>query len=75
MSTPDKQAHGAALADLAPLATDLAEAIAEGDFQSAQEVHIALGRGLDTASEQPSCVVDLARERARRTRSQRRRAR
>jgi hypothetical protein len=66
MSTPDKQATGPTLADLAPLADVLAEAIADGDVQSAQEAHTALGRGLDTVSEQPSGVVDLARERKRR---------
>ena len=65
MSPPEK-GSGPTLEDLAHLADDLAEAIAEGDVQSAQEAHTAIGRGLETASEQPSRIVDLARERARR---------
>jgi len=67
MSTPpEKQGSGPALEDLAHLADDLAEAIAKGDVQSAQEAHSAIGLGLETASEQPSRIVDLAHERARR---------
>jgi hypothetical protein len=71
MSTPVKQGPDPALADLAHLADDLADAIAEGDVQSARQAHTAIGRGLETASEQPSTVVDLARERARRPRRRR----
>ncbi len=66
MSPPEKQGGGPTLEDLAPLADDLAEAIAEGDVQSAQEAHHAIGRGLESASEQPARIVDLAHERARR---------
>jgi hypothetical protein len=66
MSAPEKEGL-AALEDLAHLADDLAEALAEGDVQGAREAHTAIGRGLETASDQPLGVVDLARERARRT--------
>jgi hypothetical protein len=67
MSTSAEQGSDPALEQLAHLADELAEAIVDGDVQSAREAHSAIGRGLETASEQPSGVVDLARERARRT--------
>ncbi len=66
MSGPEKQGGDPALEDLAHLADNLAEAIAEGDVQTAREAHSAIGRGLETANEHPTAVVDLARERARR---------
>jgi hypothetical protein len=66
MSVGEKQGVDPALGDLAHLADDLAEAIAEGDVQGAREAHTALGRRLKTAGEQRSAVVDLARERERR---------
>jgi hypothetical protein len=66
MNAPVKQGPDPALEDLAHLADDLADAIAGGDVQGARQAHTAIGRGLETASEQPSGVVDLARERARR---------
>lgn len=66
MSVSDEHGVDPALGDLAHLADDLAEAIAEGDVQGAREAHTAIGRGLETASEQPTGVIDLARERERR---------
>jgi hypothetical protein len=54
------------------MADDLAEAIAEGNVQSAWETHDAIGRRLETAREQLTGVVDLARERERRARRRRR---
>ncbi len=64
---------GSALEDLAHLADDLAEAIADGNVQTAREAHSAIGRGLEAASDQAGGVVDLARERARRGPRRRRR--
>jgi len=66
MSGPEKASDGLELEHLAELADDLAEALAEGDVQTAREAHSAIGRRLDSASEQPGGVVDLARERERR---------
>lgn len=53
MSPPEKQGGGPTLEDLAPLADNLAEAIAEGDVQSAQEAHHAIGRGLRAQANNP----------------------
>ncbi len=75
MSASVKQGPDPALENLANLAGDLAEAIAKDDVQGARQAHSALGRGLESANEQPSTVVDLARERARRPARRRRRAR
>lgn len=69
MSAPEDQGVGPVLEDLADLADDLAEAIADGDVHGAREAQTAIGRGLETASERHSSVVDLVRERARRRRA------
>ncbi len=60
------QGPAPSLEALTHLADDLAQAIADGDVLGAQEAHTAIGHGLETATEQPSSVVDLSRERARR---------
>jgi hypothetical protein len=75
MSASVKQGPDPALENLANLAGDLAEAIAKDDVQGARQAHSEIGRGLESASEQPLAVVDLARERARRPARRRRRAR
>lgn len=75
MKAPEAGGTSPALEDLAHLADDLAEAIAEGNVRSAQEAHTAIGRGLDAASEEPCHVVDLARERERRAPARRTRIR
>lgn len=74
MSAPEKPmskreamaSGGSGLGHLAELAGYLAEAIVGGDVMSAREAHSAIGRELESASEQPGAVVDLARERERR---------
>jgi hypothetical protein len=66
VSAGEKQGVDPALGDLADLAEDLAEALADGDVQGAREAHKAIGHRLKTASKHPSGVVDLARERERR---------
>jgi hypothetical protein len=76
MTAPEKRgSDGEGAPELAHLVQGLHAAIAEGDMRGAQDAHAAIGRGLETASEQPSVVVDLNRERARRRRRRARRSR